>query len=616
MAPEQARGDPATDHRADIYSFGCLAYELLAGTPPFHGRSMQQTAAAHVHEAAVPIESLRPDTPRDLASLVARCLSKDPATRPQNARELAAVLDTITSTPGAARAVAAGGRRLSMGKAVLLLGIVAAAAFATWTIASHVRGARTTEREPRALAVMPFTNVGGDSAQQYFADGIALDLTNALAKVPGLRVTSHSLAFTYKGKSIDPRSVGKELNVDAVVEAAVQRSAGRLRVTAQLTRTADGVALWSNRYERDVKDLFAVQDDISNAIISELRLTLGGDRAPRNRPAVSGTANVDAYDSYLRGVYLLDHRGPGVAKSIDYFNAAIAKDSGLARAWGTLSEALELMPYFSPTPATVVEGRAVAAANRALSLDSSVVEAYTALALARDNAFRWQESELEYRRAIAADSNSAVTWTQYGRHLMHIGRIGDAMAAFRRATELDPVSGTAFVWLAHMYSLSGQHDSALAIGRHAREIDPGLVLARTIGAMDAVDAGKLDEAHALVAVLEASVPWRGQGAYSLGMAGDTAAVRALIREFKRALPDTWMLHTGLVYAYLGVRDTSHALTELERALAARELTPNWNSFCDRMYDPLRSSPRFAAVLRGFGLDVGLMTGPNGGRPAK
>jgi serine/threonine-protein kinase len=195
MAPEQVLADPSADYRADVYSFGCLAYELLAGTSPFHGRSMQQTAAAHVHEAAVPIESLRPDTPRDLASLVARCLSKDPATRPQNARELAAVLDTITSTPGAARAVAAGGRRLSMGKAVLLLGIVAAAAFATWTIAS--RGARTTEREPRALAVMPFTNVGGDSAQQYFADGIALDLTNALAKVPGLRVTSHSLAFTY-----------------------------------------------------------------------------------------------------------------------------------------------------------------------------------------------------------------------------------------------------------------------------------------------------------------------------------------------------------------------------------------------------------------------------------
>ncbi|HET7372259.1 MAG TPA: tetratricopeptide repeat protein, partial [Gemmatimonadaceae bacterium] len=318
----------------------------------------------------------------------------------------------------------------------------------------------------------------------------------------------------------------------------------------------------------------------------------------------------------LRGVYLLDHRGPGVQKSIEYFDQAIAKDSGLARAWGTLSEALELLPYFASTPASAIEARAVDAAERALSLDSTVTEAYIGLGLARDHAFRWQEAESYYRRAVATDSNSAVAHLQYGRHLMHRGHIPQAMAEYRRATALDPVSGTAFVWLAHMYSLSGQFDSALAINRHARELDAGLLLPRTIGAKDAIDAGRPDEARALVTGIAASAPWRGQAMYSLGRAGDTAAVHATIRDLLRMPSDTWLIHTGLAYAYLGLRDTANALTELERALAVREITPKWDTFSDRMYDPVRSSPRFAAVARGFGLDVPLITSPYGGRPAR
>jgi tetratricopeptide (TPR) repeat protein len=274
------------------------------------------------------------------------------------------------------------------------------------------------------------------------------------------------------------------------------------------------------------------------------------------------------------------------------------------------------MPYFSSTPASAVESQALAAAQRALSLDSSVTEAYIGLALARDHAFRWQDAESQYRRAIAADSTSAVAHMQYGRHLMHRGRIADAMAEFRRATQLDPVSGTAFVWLAHTYALSGNFDSALAIERRARGLDPGLLLAHTIGAIDAVDAGKPEEARTLVTGVVAQAPWRGQAAYSLARAGDTGATRATIRELERMPSNTWLVHTGLVYAYLGLRDTNNALRELERALAAREIAPKWDTFSGRMYDPIRSSARFAAIVRGYGLDDRVMTSPFGGRPVK
>jgi serine/threonine-protein kinase len=325
---------------------------------------------------------------------------------------------------------------------------------------------------------------------------------------------------------------------------------------------------------------------------------------------------LEAYDQYLRGVYLLEHRGPGVAKAVEYFRNAIAKDSGFARAYGTLSEALELMPYFSETPAQSVEAPAVAAAERALGLDSTVVEAHIGLGLARDHAFRWQEAEAEYRRALTLDSNSAVAHLQLGRHLMHRALIPEAMAQFRRATQLDPVSGTAFVWLAHCYSLSGMSDSALAIGRHARMLDPGLLLARTIGAMDAIAAKRPDEARALVSGVEGSAPWKGQAAYSLGMAGDTNAVDAVIRDLQRLPRGTWLIHTALVYAYMGARDTTRALSELEAALRVREITPKWNTLAGYMYDPLRASARFAAVVRGFGLDESRLTSPSGGRPAK
>jgi serine/threonine-protein kinase len=617
IAPEQALGDPSTDHRADIYSLGCVAYELLTGVPPFHGRTVQQMVVAHVHETPPPVESLRPETPEQLATLVSRCLSKDPSARPQSAGEILQGLDAIV-TP-ATTTVPPRLRRAHLRSRAMRMMAIPAVVVVIVMLGVTARARRNTASldATRTLAVMPFVNVGADTAQEYFADGVAIDLTNALSKVPGLRVTSRSLAFSYKGKSIDVRTVGKYLQVGAVLEGTVQRGNGRVRVTTQLTRTADGFGLWSSSYERDAKDLFAVQDDITKAIAAELQRTLAGAQSgPSNRPVVAGTSNLEAYDQYLRGVYLLEHRGPGVAKAVEYFRNAIAKDSGFAHAYGTLSEALELMPYFSETPAQSVEAPAVAAAERALGLDSTVVEAHIGLGLARDHAFRWQEAEAEYRRALTLDSNSAVAHLQLGRHLMHRALIPEAMAQFRRATQLDPVSGTAFVWLAHCYSLSGMSDSALAIGRHARMLDPGLLLARTIGAMDAIAAKRPDEARALVSGVEGSAPWKGQAAYSLGMAGDTNAVHAVIRDLQRLPRGTWLIHTALVYAYMGARDTTRALSELEAALRVREITPKWNTLAGYMYDPLRASARFAAVVRGFGLDKSRLTSPSGGRPAK
>jgi serine/threonine-protein kinase len=607
MSPEQAVGDPSIDQRADIYSFGCLAYELLAGRPPFSGRDAVQLVVAHVHGNVTPVSDLRSDTPAALAAIVDRCLDKNRANRPQTARDILQMLDSLSTSSGA---VAAGSRRAFSGRVIagaIVIAAIAAAVAARSHFVADDSGSPT-------LAVMPFTNVGGDTSQEYFADGIAIDLTNALSRVPGLRVASRSLAFTYQGKRVDVRSVGRDLHVGTVLEGTVQRSGRRVRVTSQLTRTADGFSLWSNTYERDAEDLFGIQDTIAKSIANELRLAF----APTStaRPTVAGTTNLAAYDSYLRGVYLLEHRGAGVSEAIKFFKDAVARDSGLARGYGTLSEALELIPYFSPTPAATVEAEALGAAQRALALDSTVVDAHVGLALAREHASRWAEAEAEYRLALALDPNSATVHLQYGRHLMALGRIGDAMKEYQRATTLDPASGTAFVWLAHMLSLSGARDSALAVGRHARELDPGLVLARTYGAVDAARAGRRDLAEGLAWGIEGSPPWIGIAAFALAATGETTAARARLRDLEHLPRDTWLLHTGLAYAELGLADTTRALADLELALRSREITPKWATFSDPIYDAVRNSARFAAIVRGFGLDDRVLTSPLGGRPAR
>jgi serine/threonine-protein kinase len=597
MAPEQAMGDPATDHRADLYSFGCLAFELVAGRPPFHSRAAHQMLAAHITEPAPDVVALRPNVPPGLADIIRRCLAKDPAARPQSAREI------LTSLDGDERRRDVFGRRRTAIVATLIVIVAGGLAFTLMRPRFTLSGQGST---PRTLAVMPFEDVEHDTTRQYLGDGIAIDLTNALSKVAGLRVTARSLAFSHRDEAGDVRAIGRELGVDAVLEGSIQRSNNRFRITTQLTRAADGVALWSNAYERDAGDLFAVQDDITRTIISELRLALAADGA-RGR-AIAGTKNLDAYDAYLQGLYLLEHRGSGVPRSIDFFSAAIAKDSGFARPYAALSEALELLPYFTLTSAPSVEARAVAAAQRAIQLDSTVSQAHVGLALAHDHAFRWKEAEAEYRRAVTLDSNSAIAEMQYGRHLMQRNRIAEAMERFRHSAKLDPLFGTALVWLGHAYALAGQYDSAVAIGRRARDFDPQLLLGRVIGATDLIAAGRPAEARGLAANVDATPSWRGNAAYALGMSGDTSAARRTIADLRAMPQGTWLVHTGLMYAYLGMRDTANALAELELALERHEFTPKWETFADRMFDPLRGSARWARAVDAFGLgDAGFTT---------
>ncbi len=616
MAPEQAAGDKV-DHRADLYSWGMLAYELLAGVHPFVGRTTAvQLIAAQLSETPAPLAARAPDAPRAVAELVMRCLAKDPNDRPASATDVLERLDEANSSSDHFPATPMSKVRHAAVAAALIL--VAAAAIGAYAYSKRqpIPGAAVTHN---SVAVLPFSDDRADSANAYFGEGIADELMTALGKVPGLRVASRTSAIAVgRRRDLDVREIGRQLGVSTVVEGTVRRSGDQLRVTAQLTNATDGMTLWSETYERQNANVFAVQDDITQAIVAALRPEFARklNSPGQNTPKGPGTSSPEAYDLYLRGSYLLDRRGAGVERSVEYFSQAITKDPGFARAYAGLASALNFFPVFAGVPAERVEARVRDAAERSLALDPTLAEPRVALAMAHWHALRWNEAEAEFRRAIAADSTSPVAHTQYGRFLTSIGRVPEAVRESQTARRLDPLAGTASVLLSHGLSFSGDHVAAWEESKRARELDPNLGTARTFLAFDRIAVGRLDNARVIAGETDMPFPFTGMRAYVLEKTGDTARARAIRKKLDEMPDTTWLVHTMRAYAYLAVPDTAKALSELEEGFARREIIPQAMFFAERLLDPIRHSDRFAAILRKAGMEGRGFTGPTGGRPAR
>ena len=461
MAPEQIAADPDIDHRADLYSFGCVAYELLAGETPFASRPGHQMLA-HVSERPVPLTEKRADCPPGIAQLVMRCLEKDPAARPPSAREVLRSLDAATS----AEALPPLLRHFTGSRALAFL-VTAAAVIIVTILAVRDGAAREL-----AVAVLPFATVGIDSAQ-YVADGLADELATSLGKVQGIRVVSRTLSYRYTGREVDAGEVGRTLSADYVLYGNVRRVGDQLRVSAQLTSAEDNREYWSESYRRDSSNVFEMQNEITRAIATALRARIDPGSANRTATvtASSGTKDVQAYDLYLRGRFALARRSGGVRQSIQLFEEAIARDSTFARAHAGLAVALELLPYFSDARAQDVRERAIASARRALALDSTLSEPYTALGLAYLHAYEWRRAEEAHRRAVELDPNDAAARIQYGRLLLYTGRLFEARAQFERARFLDPYSAVASGWHGRLLSLTGRNREGLAEITRALEID-------------------------------------------------------------------------------------------------------------------------------------------------
>jgi len=593
MSPEQATADPKVDARTDIYSLGCVLHEMLAGEPPFTGPSAQAIIAKRFASAPLPLRTVRPQLPESVETAIGRALALAPADRYGTAAEFAAAL--APALPGRARAV--------QHWPVVVAGVIAIAGvgFALRSLIPRVDGAPTLS----TIAVLPFASMGGDTTDAWFAEGMADELTTALAKVPGVRVAARSSAARYRDADEAATEIGRALGVGAVLDGTVRRAADRLRVSVELTSAADGLVLWSDRFDREVTDVFAVHDEIAAAVVAALRGRLGAGDSTALAPR--GTNDLIAYDSYLKGRFAWSKRGErGLRDAIGYFGAAVARDPGFARGHAGLAMAYVVIPFFARTfPADSALPLAEASANRALALDSTLSDAHLALANLHKMRWRFVEAERHFRiaLALAPDDPAVVHW--YGVHLYSTGRPSEAVRWLQRGAELDPF-GTA---ISSDYSAAlwaaGRYEEALSEVRRGLGLDSLKSDTRFVLGLIHYALGNADSA--LRAFGDArrygtGVDVRAYESASLRLRGDTARADSLYHELRRDREAGRVFAFDLAAAAASAGDRDAALDAIEETFAERHMFVTELSVpCDPVYEPIRGDPRFIATLAGAGM---------------
>jgi serine/threonine-protein kinase len=560
MSPEQAGGEAELDGRSDVYSLACVVYEMLSGAPPFRGADARAIMARHITESPAPVRVRRPEVPAGMAAALSRALEKAPASRFRTAGDFATALRTRDAMP----ASPAGGR----------------------------------------VAVLPFVNTSGDPGMEYLSDGITDTLIDALAKVDGLEVASRTSVFALKGSGKDIRAIGAHLHVTTVIEGTLRRAGGQLRITVQLTDVAGGRLLWSQRYDRRLDDVLAVEDEIAEAIVGALRRTVLRDLGtvhPRRY-----TQNVAAYNLYLQGRYHWNRRTVGdLQRAIAFFEQAIAADPEFALAYTGLADCYALQIDYRSI--RVQEGleRAKAEARRALAIDDNLAEAHTSLAwVLFVYEWDWAGAEREFRRALQIDARYATAHQWYAwLHLVR-GRLNESLTEGHAAVDLDPSSVSIRRSLGWLYYHARRYDTAVQHLLRACAMDPTAAESHRI--LGLVYEARGDHASADAACREAvrlsdHAPVAIGGlSFVLAGAGRAGEARALLVQLEARASREYVSPVALGTAYLGLGMLDQALGELERAYRERR---GWVAYLDaeQMFDPLRGLPRFEDLRRRLAL---------------
>jgi serine/threonine-protein kinase len=639
MSPEQAAGSQAVDARSDQYALGATAYEMLTGEPPHTGPTTPAIVARLMTEKPRDIRSTRPAVPTGVDAAIQRALEKSPADRFASCGAFAGAMASgavaasaaTTDAPDAGIAIGleshrtapprrASGRRFGLIGGLLALTSVAVVAAVLTRRApfSESSGATVTaSATERSLVVLPFTSVGGDTANSYFAAGIADELTSALMQIPGLRLAGRASAARVKEQGGGAREIGEALNVAAVLDGSVRRSGDRIRVSAELTSAGDERVIWSQTYERSLADVFAVQDEITREIVAALQLRLVSAGGARGMSARGGTTNLEAYDLYLRALPLYQGRGSGLLEAERYLVEAVSRDPGYARAHALLASTLLAQPYFVLVSARDVAERGRAAALRAIALDDSLADGHQALAHAHAEANEWVAARREYERAIALDPQFVEAHYRMGEMLYRMGLPRESLGHLEAAHRLDPLYTQNNAYRSLTMAMIGRFEEAIAVAQRALALEPEHITANQWYALALELAGRREEAAAQarrVLALPGISPVRvGHAAAVLGRSGARGEARALLRRIEALPAGTQERELTLVYARLGLDDLEGAMTALEAVVLSDPHRVTAYGMHGIVYDPLRADPRFAAVLRQLNLDVDRLTLPDGGR---
>jgi len=536
VSPEQAAGETNLDGKTDQYSLGCVLYEMLSGERPFSGATPQAVMAKRFSETPRPLRALRASIPESVERAVAKAMSMDATARYSTAAQFG-------------QALASGSLMTPTDTASLPHAAVSAA---------------------KSVAVLPFTNMSADPDNEYFTDGMAEEIINALNKVQSLRVAARTSSFAFKGKNEDVGEIGRKLKVSTVLEGSVRKMGNRLRITAQLVNVADGYHLWSERYDREMEDVFAIQDDISQAIVKALKVILS--EGEKKQIEKARAESVQAYDYYLRGrQYYQIHR-----KSLEYarqmFNRAIETDPEYARAYAGVADACSLLyMYFDAREFNLKQ--ADIASARALELEPDLAEAHVARGLAISLSKRFTEAEAEFETAMKLDPKlfEAAYW--FGRALQSEGRFAEAAKMFERACALRPEDYQAPNFLAQAYRALGKTEEGTAADR------------RSIRLME--ERLELNPSDARAAnLLAATFANFGEEQKAMDYADRSLAID----------PDDAMLLYNVACTYSLLGKTSEAISCLERAVDKGFGHKEWLDH-DPDLDALRPDARFQAISR-------------------
>ncbi|MEP6472035.1 MAG: tetratricopeptide repeat protein, partial [Acidobacteriota bacterium] len=615
--PEQVRGEEV-DARSDLFSFGALLYDMAVGEPPFRGSTPAVKLSGILERNPVPPLEVNPGLPLKLQDLILKALEKDREERYQTARDMAidlrrllreidsgAVTDSMR-IPSQPRITAAVAPVKTQHPWQWMVGIGVGVTFAVLTLWRY-GGVRARPAAPvgrpeiKSLSVLPLENLSGDPAQEYFADGMTDELIARLSKISALRVISRTSAMRYKGSKKSLPEIARELQVDAIVEGSVLRSGDRVRINARLIDAAER-QMWTDGYDRELRDILSIQSDVASAIAREIRVKVAPEES--TQLASQGPVDPEAYQLYLQGrIAFLRFTPESLADAEEYFRRAIAKDPQYALAYAGLADAyIQLAGRVRPPREVMPE--AGAAIDKALELDPNLAEAFAARAQVKlFYEFDFEGAGAEYRRAVEKNPGSSLVHQANGLYLAARGRGAEALAEANRVLDLDPVSSSSGCTRSRLLYYARRYDDAIAQYTKTLSADPTVAGFCAFAIFAFEQKGRLDDAIATAKRIAASSPNeilpRAALARIYGVMGNTEEARKVVGSMEDLAKRRFISEHDFALAYSGW-NREEELRWLEKAYSGRAGLLVY-ARVDSVWDDLRADPAFQGIVRKIGI---------------
>ena len=651
MSPEQAKGK-RVDQRSDIFSFGCVLYEVVTGHKPFVGDSMVDTLHKIIHDPAPAIIDFNPSASPELQRVIRKCLVKEPEKRYQTIHDTANDLEEIleemkgasnferslvpnrsattvsvsenqssaygsgsvaapnTGQTAATHSVTTSSSSLEYAVtqarnhkvAAAIIGVLLVGIISTVVYFAFVSKGSST-KQISSIAVMPFVNESRNADVEYLSDGMTETLIKSLSNLSSLDVKPRSAVFRYKGKDTDLQTIAKELNVQAILNGRVAQRGDDLTLSLELVDAQKNSVIWTEQYQRKQSDLLSLQSEIAKDVSTNLKAKLSG--AEESKVTKTATADPEAYQAYLKGRYYWNRRtAENIKKAIEQFKSATDRDPNYALAFVGLADCYAVLSEYAGTTTSETPPQSKAYAERALTIDPQLAEAHATLGSINDDSWQWSDAEKEYKKAIELNPNYPTAYHWYSIFLKNVGRNDEAAAMIKRAHELDPLSSVIGANVSRMYQLQNNYDASIENSLKVIELDPNFAPIYEYLALSYLKLGRNTEA---IAAAEKGVDLSNRSGISLGDLGYVYAVVGKrveafdkIKKLEEKYTRKEAIGQYIATVYVGLGDKDRAFEWLEKDFEARNgklIEIRWQL----QFEPLRDDPRFKDLIKRMGL---------------